>query len=318
MKTLVTGGAGFIGSHLIKRLLAEGHSVVCVDNMNPYYDPALKRARLAEFEKKITFYEVDIADLEALSKVFEKHLFDTVYHLAAQAGVRYSLSHPEVYVRSNVEGTRNVLELAGTHGAPHVIFASSSSVYGDLPAAIFMEDAKLGTPLSPYAETKQKGEELCKEYAEKYSMPISILRFFTVYGPWGRPDMAPYLFTEKILKGEPVVLHNNGDMKRDFTYIDDIIDGVILASKNIPVGYEIYNLGQGAPVPLMGFVEVLEHALGKTAEKTYVPMQPGEVKETYASISKAQTMLGYYPKKLLFKERIQKFVDWYLAYHNKQ
>jgi len=314
MNILVTGGAGFIGSHLIKRLLDDGHSVVCVDNMNPYYDPALKRARLAEFKDRIMFYETDISDFDALSAIFEKHAFNLVYHIAAQAGVRYSLSHPEVYARTNIIGTENVLKLACAHGKPDVIFASSSSVYGDRHDAVFTEE-EIGKALSPYAATKQEGEKLCREYAEKCGMNVTALRFFTVYGPWGRPDMAPVIFTEKILKGESIDIYNGGDMKRDFTYIDDIVDGCILAQKN-PRGFRVFNLGRGVPTPLMDFVSALEGALGAKAKTVMKPMQPGDMKETYASIQKAQKELGYRPK-VLVQEGIKKFVEWYRTYHNK-
>lgn len=315
MNVLVTGGAGFIGSHLIKRLLADGHSVVCVDNMNSYYDPALKRARLAQFQQAITFYEVDIADFSALKNIFEHHQFDLIYHMAAQAGVRYSLSHPEVYERTNIVGTENVFKLARAYGNPPVIFASSSSVYGDIKVPIFMEDT-IGIPLSPYAETKQKGEGLCKKYVNECGMNITALRFFTVYGPWGRPDMALFSFTEKILKGEPIELYNRGDMKRDFTYIDDIIDGCILAQKN-PHGFRVFNLGHGAPASLLDFVRVLEDALECKAKIIMKPMQVGDMKETYASISKAYQELDHWKPKVQLVDGVSRFVKWYRSYHNE-
>lgn len=314
MKILVTGGAGFVGSHIVERLLKRGDEVVIVDNINPYYDPALKRARLASLCKGASVYEIDIADFDALEKVFKIHSFDLIYHVAAQAGVRYSLSHPEVYIRTNVVGTENVLKLACAHGKPPIIFASSSSVYGDIKAPIFMED-EIGTPLSPYAETKQKGEELCEKYAKECGMNITALRFFTVYGPWGRPDMAPILFTEKILRGDTIEIFNEGDMKRDFTYIDDIIDGCILAGEN-PNGFRVFNLGRGAPVALLDFVSTLEKELGVTAHIIKKPMQPGDMKETYASIHKAYGELGFKPKVQLV-EGVSKFVKWYRSYHNK-
>lgn len=313
MKILVTGGAGFVGSHIVERLLKRGGEVVIVDNINPYYDPALKRARLASLCSGANMYEVDIADADALEAVFKSHSFDLIYHIAAQAGVRYSLSHPEVYVRTNVVGTENVLKLACAYGKPPVIFASSSSVYGDIKAPIFMED-ETGTALSPYAETKQKGEALCEKYAKECGLNITALRFFTVYGPWGRPDMAPILFTEKILKGEPIEIFNEGDMKRDFTYIDDIVDGCILAGEN-PNGFRVFNLGRGAPVALLDFVSILEKELGVTAHIIKKPMQPGDMKETYASISKAQKELGFDPK-IQLESGVRQFVKWYRQYHN--
>ncbi len=321
MKILVTGGAGFIGSAVAKRLLDERNEVVIVDNLNPYYDPALKRARLESLTQGASFYEADIADKQKLEEIFKKYPFDVIYHLAAQAGVRYSLSHPEVYQRTNVDGTKNILELAHAHGNPRIIFASSSSVYGDTREVPFTEKAGVGNALSPYARTKQEGEKLCKEYAEKYGMNITALRFFTVYGPWGRPDMALFSFTEKILNNEPIEIYNNGDMKRDFTYIDDIVEGLILALKNQPPGFEVFNLGRGAPVPLMDFVRVLEEKLGKSAQKINKPMQEGDMKETYASISKAQKGkeqggLDFHPKVQIVKG-VGEFVDWYRSYTRK-
>ena len=313
MKILVTGGAGFVGSHIVERLLKRGDEVVIVDNINPYYDPALKRARLASLCSGANMYEVDIADADALEMVFKSHSFDLIYHIAAQAGVRYSLSHPEVYIRTNVVGTENVLKLACAYGKPPIIFASSSSVYGDIKAPIFMED-ETGTALSPYAETKQKGEALCEKYVKECGLNITALRFFTVYGPWGRPDMAPILFTEKILKGEPIEIFNEGDMKRDFTYIDDIVDGCILAGEN-PNGFRVFNLGRGAPVALLDFVSILEKELGVTAHIIKKPMQPGDMKETYASISKAQKELGFDPK-IQLESGVRQFVKWYRQYHN--
>lgn len=314
MNILVTGGAGFIGGTLTERLLKDGHSVVVVDNLNPYYDPERKRKHLSAFKDKLAgFYETDIADYDALAEVFETQRFDLVYHIAAQAGVRYSLSHPEVYVRTNVVGTENVLKLACEHGKPDVIFASSSSVYGDLKDAVFTEE-KMGKPLSPYAATKQEGEKLCREYAEKCGMNITALRFFTVYGPWGRPDMAPVIFTEKILSGQPIDIYNGGDMKRDFTYIDDIVDGCILAQKN-PSGFRVFNLGRGVPTSLMDFVSVFEDALGVKAQTVMKPMQPGDMKETSADIRKAERELGYRPK-VLVRDGVKRFVEWYRTYHN--
>lgn len=313
---LVTGGAGFIGSHLIGRLLSEGHEVVSVDNINEYYDPQLKRDRIQHFSESVALYEIDIANLDELSKVFDTHSFDLIYHIAAQAGVRYSISHPEVYIRSNEIGTKNVLELARVHGAPPVIFASSSSVYGDLTDTPFLENQDLGKALSVYAKTKQVGENLCREYADSFDMNITAVRFFTVYGPWGRPDMALFSFTEKILNGETIEIYNNGDMKRDFTYIDDIVDGLRLVALKLKSGFNIYNLGRGAPVALMSFVSVLEQALGVKANIVNKPMQPGDMRETYASTKKAEEELGF-KANISIEEGVQNFVDWYRMYHNK-
>ena len=313
MNILVTGGAGFIGSHLIQRLLSKGHRVVSVDNMNPYYDPALKKARLNQFKKNIVFYQADIADEKAIEKIFKKHSFDVVCHLAAQAGVRYSLSHPMVYGRSNYMGTLVILECAKKYGVANIIFASSSSVYGDTGVMPFEENAPCDKPVSIYAASKRAGELLCSSYAGLFGMDITALRFFTVYGPWGRPDMALFSFTENILKGKPIELYNGGDMRRDFTYIDDIIDGFMLVLKKQPKGFGIFNLGRGAPAGLKDFVTTLESALGVTAEIINKPMQAGDVHETYASVEKAKRMLGFSPK-VLISEGIPKFVEWYKSY----
>jgi len=313
MNILVTGGAGFIGSHLIRRLLADGHAVVCIDNMNPYYDPALKKARLNQFKKDIVFYKADIADEKAMEKIFKKHSFDVVCHLAAQAGVRYSLSHPIVYGQSNYMGTLVILEHAKKHGVKNIIFASSSSVYGDTGVMPFEETAPCDKPVSIYAASKRAGELLCSSYAGLFGMNITALRFFTVYGPWGRPDMALFSFTENIIKGKSIELYNNGNMRRDFTYIDDIIDGFMLVLNKRPAGFEIFNLGRGEPAGLKDFVGTLESALGKKALVTNKPMQPGDVHETYASIEKAKQMLGFSPK-VLISEGIPQFVEWYRGY----
>jgi UDP-glucuronate 4-epimerase len=315
MIILVTGGAGFIGAALTKRLLKEGHEVVVVDNMNEYYDPALKRARLAEFKDKVTFYEIDIADLPALEEVFKKHTFDKVCHLAAQAGVRYSLVDPYAYAKSNYLGTQNILDLARRYGSPHVVMASSSSVYGASAALPFTEDNPCDHPLSIYASSKRAGELLASSYCSLFKMDITALRFFTVYGPWGRPDMALFLFTEKMLKGEPIEIFNNGDMRRDFTFIDDIIEGFMRAMTN-PKGYAVYNLGHGHPVALRDFVTTLEDALGIKAQTIDKPMQAGDMKETYASVDKAKRELGF-EATVGIEEGVAKFVAWYRMYHDR-
>jgi UDP-glucuronate 4-epimerase len=315
MNVLVTGGAGFVGAAVTKRLLKEGHAVVVVDNLNEYYDPALKRARLAEFGKDISFYQIDIADLSALEGVFKKHAFDKVCHLAAQAGVRYSLVDPCAYARSNYVGTGNVLELARRYGSPHVVAASSSSVYGASTSLPFTEDDPCDKPLSIYAASKRTGELLASAYCSLFKMNITALRFFTVYGPWGRPDMALFSFTEKMLKGESIEIFNNGDMKRDFTYIDDIVEGFMCALAK-PAGYAVYNLGHGAPVALRDFVMTLEDALGVKAVTVDKPMQAGDMKETYASVEKAKRELGF-EAKVSLEEGIPKFVAWYRMYHDR-
>jgi UDP-glucuronate 4-epimerase len=315
MTILVTGGAGFVGAALVKRLLTEGHTVVVVDNMNQYYDPALKRARLAEFKDKITFYEIDIADLAALEEVFKKHAFDKVCHLAAQAGVRYSLVDPYAYAKSNYVGTGNVLELARRYGSPHVVVASSSSVYGASTALPFTENDSCDHPLSIYASSKRAGELLASSYCSLFSMNITALRFFTVYGPWGRPDMALFSFTEHMLKGEPIEIFNNGDMKRDFTYIDDIVEGFMNALSK-PMGYAVYNLGHGHPVALRDFVTTLEDALGIKAQTIDKPMQAGDMKETYASVAKAKRELGF-EAKVSLEEGVPQFVAWYRRFYDR-
>lgn len=313
MNILVTGGAGFIGSHLIQRLLNDGHSVVVIDNMNPYYDPALKHARLAQFKDRVIFYEEDIADEAAVKQVFENHAVDVVCHLAAQAGVRYSLTHPLVYGHSNYMGTLVLLEAARHHGVKHVVFASSSSVYGDSSAAPFKETYPCDQPVSIYASSKRAGELLCSSYAGLFDLNITALRFFTVYGPWGRPDMALFTFTEKLLNDEPIELYNNGNMRRDFTYIDDIVDGFVRVIERQPQGFEIFNLGRGKPADLKEFVAILEKTLNKKASIIQKPMQPGDVHETYASIKKAKRELGFDPK-ISLEEGVPKFVEWYHLY----
>lgn len=310
---LVTGGAGFIGSHLTMRLIEAGNSVVVVDNMNPYYDPKLKKDRLARFKNEVVFYKKDIADEKAMRVIFKKHAFDTVCHLAAQAGVRYSLSHPLVYGESNYMGTLVVLECARNFGVKNIVFASSSSVYGDSGKMPFQETDMCAEPVSIYAASKRAGELLCRSYAHLFGLNISALRFFTVYGPWGRPDMALFSFTENILNGKSIELYNGGDMRRDFTYIDDIVDGFMLTIEKQPPGFEIFNLGRGEPAGLKDFLKTLETTLGKTATVIVKPMQPGDVHETYASIEKAKRMLGFSPK-VLITEGIPKFVEWYRGY----
>lgn len=316
MKVLVTGGAGFVGAALTKRLIADGHEVVVVDSLNEYYDPLLKRARLKEFENKIAFYQADIADYQALEEVFTAHHFDKVCHLAAQAGVRYSLVDPLAYARSNYLGTAHVFELARLHAIPHVIFASSSSVYGANTKLPFEEGDPCDHPLSIYAASKRAGELLADSYTRLFGMSVTALRFFTVYGPWGRPDMALFSFTEHMLKGEPIEIFNNGDMKRDFTYIDDIVEGFMRALQK-PNGFQIYNLGHGAPVALRDFVKVLEDSLGVKAKTINKPMQAGDMKETSASVEKAKRELGF-EAKVGIEEGVAKFVAWYRGrYHGR-
>lgn len=316
MHILVTGGAGFIGSHVIIELLKRGHTVVNIDSMNEYYDPALKRARLARFKDDITNYEIDIVDKEAVEKVFKEHSFDVVCHLAAQAGVRYSIENPFVYGQTNYIGTLNILEYAKQHNVPHIVMASTSSVYGTNEKMPFSEDDRVDTPISIYAASKRAGELLAHSYYHLFKMNITILRFFTVYGPWGRPDMALFLFTDAILNDRPIKVFNHGKMRRDFTYIDDTVSGIVSAIHKEPHGFSTYHLGNGTPVPLMEYIETIEETLGKKAVMEMLPMQPGDVAETSADITKAEKELGYKPQ-IGVQEGIPRFIEWYRSYYGK-
>ncbi len=314
MKILVTGGAGFIGSHLILRLLSDGHEIVCIDNLNEYYDPQLKLSRLAQFKDRITFEQIDISDQNAITELFDRHSFDKIAHLAAQAGVRYSISHPHVYNKTNYLGTAYIFELAVKHGIKDIVFASTSSVYGESLDMPFKETEKAANPISIYAATKRSSEILAASYCHLHGLNITCLRFFTVYGPYGRPDMALFKFTENIIGGNPIDVYNNGDMKRDFTYVTDIVDGFASALKK-PLGYQIINLGHGHPVQLMDFISYIEKNLGKKAVINYMEMQPGDVPATYADNSKARELLGFNPK-VGIEEGVSNFVEWYKKYYN--
>lgn len=309
MKILVTGGAGFIGNNLILKLLELGHDVDTIDSVNDYYDVVLKEKRLARISDKVIVYREDICNAEALDKIFLTNSYDVICHLAAQAGVRYSLEHPEVYVQSNYVGTFNLLNCAKKYGVNQFLFASTSSVYGTSTNMPFKEDDSSGVPMSIYAATKRGCELLCANYNHLYDIQTTCLRFFTVYGPWGRPDMALYIFTEKILNGQPITVFNNGNMRRDFTYVDDIVSGFVKAIQK-PLGYKILNLGNGKPVELMDFIGTLEGELGKKANINFEPLQPGDVPETYADISQAQELIGYSPQ-FTVQEGIKNFVNWY-------
>ncbi|MEN9920418.1 MAG: hypothetical protein RL538_311 [Candidatus Parcubacteria bacterium] len=315
MKYLVTGGAGFIGHHLVLKLLDEGHEVTVVDSVNDYYDPAIKEARLKRFPDTVDVQRIDITDREALEGIFERGNFDAVAHLAAQAGVRYSLEHPEVYVQANYVGTFNIFDLAKKYGVKKVVLASTSSVYGTSTNMPFTESELAPVPMSIYAATKRATEFLGATYNHLYGMDVICLRFFTVYGPWGRPDMALFLFTDKILKGESIDVFNNGEMRRDFTYVDDIVSGFSLALEK-GKGYEIFNLGNGTPVNLMDFIRVIEEELGKKADINYMPLQPGDVPETFADVSKAKNMLGYQPQTSV-ETGVKNFIAWYRDYYGK-
>ena len=323
MTVLVTGVAGFIGFHVATALLARGEHVVGVDNLNDYYDVALKEARLAELEDRpgFDFHYLDLADRRAADAVLARHPdIDRVVHLAAQAGVRHSLVDPHIYVRSNVEGQLVVLEACRRlKHLRHLVYASSSSVYGGSARLPFALDDPVDRPLSLYGATKRAAELMAMTYSHLFALPATGLRFFTVYGPWGRPDMAAYIFTRAILAGLPIRLFNDGAMKRDFTYIDDIVDGVLAALDRPPAGgdgppHRLYNLGNSRAEPLTRFVAVLERACGRSATIESAPMQPGDVRETYADIAAATRDLGFRPATAI-DEGVPRFVAWYRAYH---
>lgn len=318
---IVTGAAGFIGHAVAHHLLARGESVIGVDVVNDYYDPALKEARLATFEGhgRFSFVRCDIADAATIAKLVKDNGVRRVVHLAAQAGVRYSIENPFAYERSNLAGHLSVME-ACRHAPDfeHLVYASSSSVYGDKPMGGegFTEDEPAMSPVSLYAATKRACELMSQSYATLYGFPQTGLRFFTVYGPWGRPDMAYFSFTQKILKGESIEVFGNGKMARDFTYIDDIVDGIIGALDNPPARGEhrVLNIGDSHPVGLMEMIETLEKAIGREAVKVMRPMQPGDVTATYADVSKLHALTGYKPKVML-AEGLQRFADWYLSHY---
>ena len=333
MKILVTGAAGFIGFHTARALLDRGDQVVGLDNLNNYYDVALKEARLAQLEGRngFSFAKVDLADRKATEGLFAAGKFDRVIHLAAQAGVRYSLENPHAYVSSNLTGFMNVLEGCRHCDIQHLVYASSSSVYGANTAMPFSVHQNVDHPLSLYAATKKSNELMAHTYAHLYQLPVTGLRFFTVYGPWGRPDMALFLFTQKILAGEPIDVFNNGEHARDFTYVDDIVEGVVrsvdrVAAPNedwcgdVPdpgtslAPYRLYNIGNNTPVQLMDYITCIEKTLGKKAQKNFLPLQPGDVPETYADIDDLARDIGYQPSTRI-EDGIAKFVEWYRDYY---
>lgn len=313
---MVTGAAGFIGYHVSKALCEQNVEVVGIDNVCDYYDPALKRARLNLLKDfhGFHFYEADICDYALLNSLFIKHPIAKVCHLAAQAGVRYSLTHPFAYQKSNNEGFLNVIECARHHHIKNFVFASSSSVYGSNTKMPFSESDRVDTPVSLYAATKRSNELVAHCYSRLYNLPCSGLRFFTVYGPWGRPDMALFIFTKAILEGKPIDVYNNGTMRRNFTYIDDIVKGVLL-TLNAPVAYEIYNIGNSRAENLLDFIHEIERHCNKKAVMNFLPMQPGDVPETVADIIKLRK-LGYDPSTNIDKG-VQRFVEWYKAYCHK-
>lgn len=307
MNALVTGGAGFIGSHVVERLLDRGDTVTVIDDFNEFYNPSIKRNNVRGFADKVKLVEADICS--DLRTVFVEQRFDTIIHLAARAGVRPSLAQPQLYTRVNVVGTQNLLELAREFGVRKLVFASSSSVYGVNQKVPFNEEDLIFKPISPYAATKLAGEALCHVYHHLYGLDVVCLRFFTVYGPRQRPDLAIRKFTEAILAGKPIDLYGDGSARRDYTYIDDILQGV-LACLDRSFGYEIINLGESRTVELRELVQFIEKTTGKKAEIRQLPTQPGDVPITYADISKARRLLGYQPK-IAIEVGIEKFVEWY-------
>lgn len=329
MRVLVTGAAGFIGAALSERLLARGDEVVGVDNVNDYYEVALKEARLARLREQLafSFERLDIADRAAMRALFERERFDAVVNLAAQAGVRYSVSHPEQYIDANVVGFGNVLEGCRHSGVKHLVYASTSSVYGLNSKLPFSEDDNVDHPASLYAATKKANELMAHTYAHLFDLPCTGLRFFTVYGPWGRPDMSPFLFVRAMLAGEPIKVFNHGNMQRDFTYIDDIVEGVVRVldrpptrggSADTPAAssapWRVYNIGNNEPVPLMRYIEVFERSLGLKARLELLPMQPGDVEATAADIERLDAAVGFRPATPI-EEGVRRFVEWYRAYY---
>jgi UDP-glucuronate 4-epimerase len=336
---LVTGAAGFIGFHFAARLLRDGHHVVGFDNVNDYYSVALKRDRLKTLQQiadqngsgTYRFVEADLVDQAAVEQVFSQHRFDRVVHLAAQAGVRYSVTHPRAYVQSNLVGFINILEACRHAAVAHLTYASSSSVYGANQSIPFAVEHNVDHPLSLYAASKKANELMAHTYSHLYRLPTTGLRFFTVYGPWGRPDMALFLFTQAILQGRPIDVFNHGQMMRDFTYIDDIVEGVYRTSQAIAepnpqwsgqhpdpstssAPYRIYNIGNNQPVSLGRFIEIIEQKLGIQAKQNHLPMQPGDVAQTYANIDALQNAVGFRPETPL-EVGVGRFIDWYRQYY---
>ncbi|MDX2320722.1 MAG: NAD-dependent epimerase [Moritella sp.] len=334
MKYLITGAAGFIGSRCAELLCQQGHQIIGVDNLNDYYDVNLKHARLANASKSalFSFIELDLADRDAVSTLFAEHKFDRVIHLAAQAGVRYSIDNPMAYADSNLTGFLTVLEGCRNNKVKHLVYASSSSVYGLNNKTPFSTSDSVDHPISLYAASKKSNELMAHTYSHLYGVPTTGLRFFTVYGPWGRPDMALFKFTKAIIAGEEIDVYNNGDMLRDFTYIDDIVAGVLQIQDVIPTPdaewkvetgspatssapYRVYNIGHGSPVKLMDYIEALEDSLGIKAKKNFMPMQPGDVYATYADTQDLFDATGY-TSKVKVKEGVKAFVDWYRDFYN--
>ena len=322
MKILVTGGAGFIGFHLSKRLLEDGYEVVGYDNINDYYDVNLKYARLEVLKQydNYTFIKGDLAEKDKVSELFAEHKPEVVVNLGAQAGVRYSITNPDVYIESNIIGFYNILEACRNNPVKHLLYASSSSVYGNQKKTPFSTDDNVDHPISLYAATKKSNEPMAFTYSHLYKIPATGLRFFTVYGPFGRPDMAYFSFTNKIIKGEPIKIFNNGDMYRDFTYVDDIVEGICNMLECPPKEdengdrFKVYNIGNNKPEKLMYFIETLEKAIGKTAKKEFLPMQPGDVYQTYADVSDLMRDFNFKPSTSI-EDGLAKFAKWYKEYY---
>ncbi|MEB7768271.1 NAD-dependent epimerase [Mammaliicoccus sciuri] len=333
MKILVTGSAGFIGSHLSKKLIKQGHEVIGLDNINDYYDVIIKKDRLKSIgTKNFIFYKINLEDELEMDKIFENEKPQVVINLAAQAGVRYSLENPRAYIDSNIVGFTNILECSRHHKVEHLIYASSSSVYGANTAKPFSTSDNIDHPLSLYAATKKSNELMAHTYSHLYNLPTTGLRFFTVYGPWGRPDMALFKFTKAIVNDEVIDVYNHGNMMRDFTYVDDIVEAISRLVKNPAqpnpewsganpdpsssyAPYKIYNIGNNSPVRLMEFVEAIENKLGKEAKKNYMDLQPGDVPETYANVDDLFRNIDFKPETTI-QEGVNKFVDWYLEYYS--
>ena len=333
MKILVTGAAGFIGFYIARVLCERGDEVTGIDNLNDYYDVGLKQARLDQLtdHENFTFANIDIADRVAIDQLYTGSNLQRVVHLAGQAGVRYSLENPHAYVDSNLVGFMNLLEAARQNGIEHFVYASSSSVYGANRSMPFKTSDNVDHPVSLYAATKKSNELMAHSYSHLYQLPTTGLRFFTVYGPWGRPDMSPFLFAKAIISGQPIKVFNYGQHRRDFTYIDDIVEGSIRCLDRIPQGnpdwsgllpdpassyapWKIYNIGNSQPVELLRYIELMEQAFGKTTKKDLLPLQPGDVEHTYADISALQEDLGYSPK-VSIEAGLQRFADWYRSYY---